>query len=53
MKTAFYHNDESDLIEINSELQQLLGESEAEDFLRGVHQGLEVLEKLGVEPQKR
>lgn len=51
MKTTFFHNDETDLIEINTELQQLLGEVETEDFLRGVHQGLEVLEKLGIEPR--
>lgn len=50
MKLAFFHNDENDLVEINHELQQLLGESEAQDFIKGVHQGLKVLEKLGIDP---
>lgn len=53
MKTTFFQNDESDLIEINNELQKLLGEEEAQDFIKGVHQGLEVLDKLGIDPRKQ
>ncbi len=52
MKTTNFINDESQLVEINTELQKLLGESETEDFLRGVVQGLEVLKNLGIDPNQ-
>ncbi|MCO4792260.1 MAG: hypothetical protein KC493_01010 [Bacteriovoracaceae bacterium] len=52
MKYFHHEKEESELAEINKELRSILGENEVSELLRGVEDGLRVLEKLGIEPSK-